>query len=326
MWTGTSVPSSKDTEVIDVTPDDARAVAVRPESHALESWDGASARGLRARREREAIVAQVLKAGPDFGVIPGTDKPSLLKPGAEKIIDALNLWPDYEPLTTVEDYEKPLFAYRYRCVLRSRGANDAIASGIGSCNSMESKYRWRGIPEWVVTSEEKARAVDTKTRKKRNGGTFLVYLLPNDDIFSQVNTLDKMAQKRSLIAAVLDLGFSEQFTQDVEDYANGDEPQRAQRRSAQQQEQPQAPDALAEVKQKIAAELEHFRTEDRDAAIDAASHFVKDGKDYSIASVEAMMRMRKNERWLQATLGNLRAEVERRTAIAAGAGEQDELL
>lgn len=44
------------------------------------------------------------------------------------------------------------------------------------------------------------------------------YRVPNEDIFSQVNTIDKMAQKRALVAAILvAANVSELFTQDLED-------------------------------------------------------------------------------------------------------------
>ncbi|MEO0594540.1 MAG: hypothetical protein AAF126_00345, partial [Chloroflexota bacterium] len=46
----------------------------------------------------------------------------------------------------------------------------------------------------------------------------VTYRVPNEDVFSIVNTIDKMAQKRALIAAVLiGANASEFFTQDVED-------------------------------------------------------------------------------------------------------------
>ena len=109
----------------------------------LDKWDGAAARGLHAREERQQIIESVLVADVDYGVIPGTEKPCLLKSGAEKVADALNLYAAYEPLVQTEDWDKPLFYYRYRCELRQRGSDTTISTGIGSCNSMESRYRWR---------------------------------------------------------------------------------------------------------------------------------------------------------------------------------------
>jgi hypothetical protein len=205
-------------------------------SAALSEWGGAADRGLKARQERQNIISRVLKDGPDFGTIPGTPKPTLLKPGAEKIADCLNLYPDYEPIQVIEDFDKPLFFYRYRCILRQRGSDAVIATGIGSCNSMEDRYRWRKA-ERVCPSCGKAAIIKGKAEY---GGGFLCFKkkdgcgakfkeddqgivsqevgkAPNPDLHSQVNTIDKMAQKRALVAAALNLGFSEQFTQDLED-------------------------------------------------------------------------------------------------------------
>jgi hypothetical protein len=68
-----------------------------------------------------------------------------------------------------------------------------------------------------------ARKITKETRKKEKydaweiGGT--VYRAPNDDMFSVVNTIDKQAQKRALVAATLvTTGASDLFTQDVEDF------------------------------------------------------------------------------------------------------------
>lgn len=200
------------------------------------SWGGAAERGLAARKEREAIIASVLKDGADFGTIPGTQKPTLLKPGAEKIADSLNLYPAYEPVRVVEDWDRPLFHYAYRCILRARGTNSVIATGIGSCNTMESRYRWRDGKRKCPNCQAEA----IIKGKEEYGGGWLCYAkkggcgskflddaasivdqkterVPNDDVFSLVNTVDKMAQKRALVAAALNLGFSEQFTQDLED-------------------------------------------------------------------------------------------------------------
>lgn len=195
-----------------------QGITVRETGSAMERWGDAAERGLQARQAREAIVARVLKPELDYGVIPGTgSKPTLLKPGAEKIADALNLYPDYEVMQRIEDFDRPLFSYGYKCILRARGSDQIVATGIGSCNSQESKYRWRNVPEWQASEIEKAAAVQKLQRKNKNGSIYTVFRIVNDDIASQVNTIDKMAQKRALVAAALNLGFSEQFTQDIED-------------------------------------------------------------------------------------------------------------
>jgi hypothetical protein len=201
-----------------------------------EAWGGAAERGLQARNERSEIIKRVLVKGTDFGVIPGTKQETLLKAGAEKIVDSLNLYPDYEPLKSVEDFEKPLFYYQYRCVLRARGIDSKVATGIGSCNSMESRYRWRNSSrvcprcgqETIIKGKEEYGGGWLCFAKKGGCGAKFdgddvaitsqkTGQIPNEDVYSLVNTIDKMAQKRALVAATLNLGFSDKFTQDVED-------------------------------------------------------------------------------------------------------------
>ncbi len=204
---------------------------------AIERWDGAAARGLRAREQREQIIKKVLRDGDDFGTIPGCgDRKVLKKSGAEKIADSLDLWPDYEPLATIENFDKPLFSYRYRCTLRTRGQNLAVASGIGSCNSLEARYRWRdqsrkcptcGLEAIIKGREEFGGGWLCFKKKGGCGAKFKDNeesiigqpsgRVENDDVFTQVNTIDKMAQKRAMVAASLNLGFSDHFTQDIED-------------------------------------------------------------------------------------------------------------
>ena len=136
-------------------------------------------------------VSRVLKDGIDYGLIPRTKRPTLYKAGAEKLIQLFNLRPEFTLIDKVQDWtgeahgmKEPLFFYSYRCVLHfPKVGGTPVGEGSGSCNSLEGKYRgsnWR---------------------------------------FDLVNTIDKMAQKRALVAAVLiTCGASEYFTQDVEDW------------------------------------------------------------------------------------------------------------
>lgn len=171
-------------------------------------------RELTAVARFQAIVRVELKDGHDYGVIPGAgNKPTLLKPGAEKIAKLLGLADEYEVEKT-EDWEKGFFRYLVRCRLTKFGTGAIVSMGLGECNSMESKYRWR----WVFSDSLPSGVDKTKlvTRKVKNGGT--QYRLENEDIYSQVNTLLKMAKKRALVDAALSAGrLSDLFTQDIEE-------------------------------------------------------------------------------------------------------------
>lgn len=158
----------------------------------------------------------VMKANKDFGIIPGTDKPTLLKPGAEKLNSLFQYSPDYTSLTEQVDFDKGFFYLRYKCDLYD-ATGRKVGSGIGSCNSQEKKYRYRNVFEWKATDEEKATALRVETKEGKKG-KYKVYVIENPNPADLLNTIDKMAQKRALIAATLiACNASEFFTQDIED-------------------------------------------------------------------------------------------------------------
>lgn len=159
--------------------------------------------------QMQAVVQETLKQGHDFGEVPGTSKPTLLKPGGEKICMLFGLNPEYEFLQSREDYDKEFFSYNIRCTLFRNG--QPVAQGVGSCNSKEKKYRFINvdtIPDSYMGASESF--VDKYGRTK--------YKINNPDICSLVNTILKMAKKRAFIDAVLQVAsLSEVFTQDLED-------------------------------------------------------------------------------------------------------------
>ncbi len=221
----------------------------------------------------KGLIEQNLKEGIDFGAVPGSDKPTLLKPGAEKLCSFFGLSPRFEATEVVEDWTgeghqgEPFFYFKYKCSLYS--GDRLIAEGEGSCNSRESKYRYRWvskdqIPVGVNIDTLKTKGGKTSelkfaieraetsgkygkpkaywdewkkaiadgrtteiTRKSKTGKEMeayemdsLVYQIKNPDVADLVNTIQKMAQKRALIAPVLiATNTSERFTQDLDDMA-----------------------------------------------------------------------------------------------------------
>lgn len=159
--------------------------------------------------QMQAVVQKTLKQGHDFGEVPGTSKPTLLKPGGEKICMLFGLNPEYEFLQVTEDYDKEFFSYNIRCTLFRNG--QPVAQGVGSCNSKEKKYRFINvdtIPDNYMGASESFTDKYGRTKYKIN----------NPDICSLVNTILKMAKKRAFIDAVLQVAsLSEVFTQDLED-------------------------------------------------------------------------------------------------------------
>lgn len=159
----------------------------------------------------QAMIQNNLKVNHDFGVIAGAgSKPTLLKPGGEKICMMFGLNPEYDFLEKTENYKDGFFAYNIKCTLYRNG--NPVSQGIGSCNSMEKKYRYinsDSIPDGVDPA-----AVEKTTDKYGR----IKYKIPNPHIADLVNTILKMAKKRSFIDAVLQVAsLSDVFTQDLED-------------------------------------------------------------------------------------------------------------
>jgi len=160
-------------------------------------------------------VKTVMKEGIDFGKIPGTGKPTLLKPGAEKLQRLFKLRATFETTDIKEDWDKPFFYYRYKCQVWS--GEQVISECEGSTNSYEKKYRYRYVFANKATPEEKESGLLIE-RMGRNGKPYTSYRIENKEIFDQVNTLQKMAQKRAYVGAILlAANASEFFTQDMED-------------------------------------------------------------------------------------------------------------
>lgn len=160
-------------------------------------------------QQMQNVVQKTLKKGHDFGEVPGTSKPTLLKPGGEKICMLFGLNPEYEFLKTTEDYDKEFFSYNIRCTLFRNG--QPVAQGVGSCNSKEKKYRFINVDEIPDNYIGQSEQITDKYGRVR-------YKINNPDICSLVNTILKMAKKRAFIDAVLQVAsLSEVFTQDVED-------------------------------------------------------------------------------------------------------------
>jgi hypothetical protein len=221
---------------------------------------------LKARYDTLVLATkEVLKEGIDYGVIPGTKQRTLLKPGAEKLSTLFDMRPSFPLQDKTEDWEGGFFYYRYRCDLVT-AQGEFIASAEGSCNTKEKKYRWRVQARKCPTCNNET-IIKGKEEygggwlcfKKKGGCGFkfkdgdqsierqTVGRIENPDVYDQVNTVQKMAQKRALVAAVLvATGASEFFTQDLEDIIEGvvtnvePEPETAQaRRPAQATPQPQ---------------------------------------------------------------------------------------
>jgi hypothetical protein len=166
---------------------------------------------LIAQEETRALIQETLKEGRDYGTIPGVNKPSLFKPGAERVQMAFGCFVRYRIVEQEVDHNRKvewrkkkrvynnahkddnsyheeevtgeslgLYRYVVEAQIVHRDSGEIVGECIGVCSTMEAKY------------------VDRPRECE--------------------NTALKMAEKRAHVGAVLNaFGLSEQFTQDVED-------------------------------------------------------------------------------------------------------------
>lgn len=181
------------------------------------------------------VMKEVMQRDQHYGVIPGTGtKPTLLKAGAEKLCLTFRLDPQYEIEQQTDGNHLTVMS---KCILWHIPSGQRYGSGMGSCSTKESKYAYRkssrkcpscqaeaiikGREEygggWVCFKKKGGCGANfadgDKSIESQNDGR-----IPNEDVADQYNTVLKMANKRSLVAAVLNAtAASDIFTQDIED-------------------------------------------------------------------------------------------------------------
>ncbi len=216
---------------------EAPATEILPASQAPSSLGRLAVREaigeLNAIRE---FVAAELREGHDYGVIPGTgSKPTLYQPGAQKTAMYFNCRPKFR----VKAHELGGGHVEYVVVteLISRNTERIVGSGLGSCSTMESKYRFRNASRtcpscggsfiiagkkeygggWICFKKKGGCGVKFKDADRRITDQ-AVGIVENENPHDQRNTVLKMAKKRSQVDAALNLGcMSELFTQDLEE-------------------------------------------------------------------------------------------------------------
>jgi hypothetical protein len=188
----------------------------------------------------QEVMKAVMKDGEHYGKIPGCgDKPSLLKPGAEKLMFTFRLVADPE-VEVFDLYHPTVQGHReYRAKVKISSMNGMyMGGGIGSCSTMESKYRFRGgekiftdqpVPKEYWNLKNAGKMDEAKQLiggdgygiGKDNGKWFICEIgekQEHDNPADFYNTCGKMAKKRALVDAVLTVtAASDIFTQDIEE-------------------------------------------------------------------------------------------------------------
>ena len=162
----------------------------------------------------------------DYGILPGTTAVALYKPGAEKLCEFYRLVQRPTITHRREDWGAGFFHYEAQVDLLSRDSGQIMGTGIGSCNSMESRYRWRTAKlkcpkcqgETIFVSKKEGPDKGSFFCWQAKGGCGATYpaddpaitgqelgRVENDDPYSLVNTILKMSKKRALVDGVVSI-------------------------------------------------------------------------------------------------------------------------
>lgn len=157
-----------------VIQEQSKDLSIKFSETAIESMKAQSA-------QLKAFVQSQMHKDVDYGIIDGTKKPSLFKPGAEKLRKIFQLGTRIIDHEVIRENEPPFVMYKYTVEVFHIPTSKGIAQCEGSANSDEKKYKKVAIGDLH-------------------------------------NTLMKMAQKRAEVGATINaVNASDLFTQDVED-------------------------------------------------------------------------------------------------------------
>lgn len=223
------------------------------------------------------LMKLLMREDEHYGIIPGTKKRTLYKSGAEKLGFVFRMTPSFK----IERHDLPGDHREYEviCLLRHLETEKQVGEGIGSCSTMESKYRYRydneeestqkpvPIEYWDIRKTDPNKAQEILggkgyKPKKEDNGAWIIYKtksknkIENPDIADVFNTVLKMAKKRAYVDAMITAcAASDIFTQDLEDLAVN--------RAAANQSEP-----TEETKEKYKAILHEIKTAIDETAID----------------------------------------------------------
>lgn len=210
-----------------------------PASTALQPADV-----LRQAALIQEVMRGGMKEGEHYGKpYPNADKPTLLQPGSQKLLLLFRLAPYFAVQREEIGHQgSPVGGghrdYIVRCSLTHITTGTAWGEGMGSCSTLEAKYRYRPGPVTITATPvpqeywELRKANPSKAKeliggegrvpKKDGSGKWMVALqgdpVEHHNPADHYNTVLKMACKRALAAAVLNAtAASDIFSQDLED-------------------------------------------------------------------------------------------------------------
>jgi len=178
------------------------------------------------------LYKTVMQKDLHYGVIPGTQKDTLLKPGAEKILIMFQLVAKIDGENII-DLPGGHRECRHIIGVYHKQSLTLWGQGTGACTSMESKYRYRddvevlgSVPKTYWQDRDNPEYKGMSTKKIDGNWKFVKKTgkIENPDPADVFNTVQKMSYKRALVAAVISAtGISDIFNQDLEEI-NGHKP------------------------------------------------------------------------------------------------------
>lgn len=228
-----------DPVIMPVSEDETTEIALRDQ--AIVKIDNLD---IEQVKERADLIQELLKSvmidGEHYGKIPGVSKNILFKAGAEKIGMVFRINPTYE----VKQINYDNFHREIQVTCTLTHVNGVfVGQGLGSCSTLESKYRYRneqrvcpacGVAAIIPGKKEFGGGWLCWKKKDGCGAKFddnddtitgqQVGKVENPDIADLWNTVLKMAKKRAHVDAIITAtGASDIFTQDLEPPANTSE-------------------------------------------------------------------------------------------------------
>lgn len=178
------------------------------------------------------VQKQVMKEGIHYGIIPGTEKPTLYKAGAEILAMTFKLDAQF---SHEKEFDGEHLTVYSTCTLYSINSGVRVGSGKACCSTKEDKYAWRhgarkcpvcGKEAIIKGKEEYGGGYICWVKKDGCGAKFRdgdptiesqsVGKVANDKIADCYNTVLKMSDIRAHRAAILfATAASDAFTQDI---------------------------------------------------------------------------------------------------------------
>ncbi len=155
----------------------------------------------------------------DYGIIPGTKKNSLLKPGIEKIMGLLGLRSSFKTLNVIRDTDRdnPFFYFEVEVELIHIQSDMIVAVGQGSCNSRESRFMRtqdrtcptcgketirKSATNWYCWSKLDGCGAQFGLKDERLTSQTVGNVFDAQLVWNNVSNILKQANKRAEIAAV----------------------------------------------------------------------------------------------------------------------------